>query len=412
MFLLYAVAGAWIPVFTLRLTELAFSHIEIGWVCASSALASLVGPFVAGQVADRWFPAQRCVACCAFVGGSLLWLLAELTVPATVFWTALAFWLVMVPATTLTISICFAHLDDPERSYGPVRMWGTVGWVVPGLLLGVWFAEPPAVASFLAWLRPHAPRSEWADALRLGGLIAFVLSAYALTLPHTPPTRRRKGTATSWLAPLAALRLLRKRSVAVYCACALAGCVAIPFSSQLTSLLLQHLGVSRALIMPMLTIAQSMEIVTLATLPLILLRCGVRGTMLLGLFAWALALTVLAIGEPAEVVIASLGLNGVFICCFLVAGQVFVNNRARGDIRASSQALLTFVNGAGLLIGNVLVGCVREQAGGAFGPTFATAAGFAAFALLLFTFGFTDPAEVAPSPQRPPGPLVPARKMT
>ncbi len=272
MFLLYAVAGAWIPVFTLRLTELAFSHIEIGWVCASSALASLVGPFVAGQVADRWFPAQRCVACCAFVGGSLLWLLAELTVPATVFWTALAFWLVMVPATTLTISICFAHLDDPERSYGPVRMWGTVGWVVPGLLLGVWFAEPPAVASFLAWLRPHAPRSEWADALRLGGLIAFVLSAYALTLPHTPPTRRRKGTATSWLAPLAALRLLRKRSVAVYCACALAGCVAIPFSSQLTSLLLQHLGVSRALIMPMLTIAQSMEIVTLATLPLILLR--------------------------------------------------------------------------------------------------------------------------------------------
>jgi nucleoside transporter len=399
MFLQYAVPGAWVPVFTLRLTELAFTPIEIGWACAGSALAALVGPLIAGQVADRWFPAQRCVAGCALIGGCLLWLVAELTMPAAVFWVVLAFWLVMVPATTLTISICFTHLSDPERSYAPVRMWGTVGWVVPGLLLGLWFAEPPVVAALLGWLRPHAPRSEWADALRLGGLLAFTLAVYALTLPHTPPTRSRKGAAASWLAPLVALRLLRRRDFAVYCVCALAGCVAMPFTSQLTSLLLQDLGVPKPWITPTLTLAQSMEVVTLATLPLILLRFGVRGTMLLGLFAWTLALTVLAVGEPASLVIASLGLNGVFIRCFLVAGQVFVNNRARGDIRASSQALLTFVNGVGMLLGNVLVGWVRQQAGGAFGPTFATAAAFAAFALLLFMFGFTDPTETPPPPQ-------------
>src|SRR5437867_3060177 len=101
MFLQYAVPGAWVPVFTLRLTELSFTHVEIGWACAGSALASLVAPLVAGQVADRWFPAQRCAACCALLGGCLLWLLAELTTPAAVFWTCLAFWLVMVPASTL-----------------------------------------------------------------------------------------------------------------------------------------------------------------------------------------------------------------------------------------------------------------------------------------------------------------------
>jgi hypothetical protein len=155
-----------------------------------------------------------------------------------------------------------------------------------------------------------------------------------------------------------------------------------------------------------------MEILTLALLPLLLLRFGVRGTMLLGLFAWALALAVLAVGEPAGLVIASLGLNGVCICCFLVAGQVFANGRARGDIRASSQALLTLVNGVGLLIGNLLVGWVRHHTGGAFVPTFATAAAVAASALLLFLFGFTDSAAAPAAHPRPTDPLVPARKMT
>src|ERR1051325_4290382 len=106
MFLQYAVPGAWVPVFTLHLTELSFTHVQISWACAASALATLVGPIVAGQVADRWLAAQHCVAGCALLAGGLLWLLAELTDPAAVFWVALAFWLVMVPASTLGIAIC------------------------------------------------------------------------------------------------------------------------------------------------------------------------------------------------------------------------------------------------------------------------------------------------------------------
>jgi hypothetical protein len=409
MFLQYAVAGAWVPIFSLHLTELHFTPAEIAWACAGSALASLFAPLVAGQVADRWIPAERCAACCALGGGCLLWLLAGLTDPTAVFWVCLAFWGVMVPAMTLGVAMCFAHLPDPERSYGSVRLWGTIGWVAPGLFLGLWFSDLPAVNAALAWLRPESPRSELADALRLGAVLAVILAAYALTLPHTPPTRARKAALTSWLAPLGALRLLRQRAFAVYCVCALGVCIAMPFSSQVTPLLLEHLGIHRSWIPPALTVAQSMEVVTLGLLPVLLLRLGVRGTMLLGLGAWALALGVLTLGEPTELVVASLCLNGVCICCYLVAGQVFVNGRARGDIRASSQALLTFVNGTGLLIGNLLVGWVRG-ATGAFAPTFATAAAVACAALVIFLVGFTDPVESA-APQ-PADSLVPAQKMT
>ena len=82
---------------------------------------------------------------------------------------------------------------------------------------------------------------------------------------------------------------------------------------------------------------------------------------MLGLMSWTSTLVILSVGKPTWTVIASLGCNGKCVCCFLVSGQVFVNNRAHGDIRASAQALLAFMNALGLLIGNLLVGCVRPR---------------------------------------------------
>jgi NHS family xanthosine MFS transporter len=93
MFLQYAVPGAWVPLFSLRLTELAFTQVEIGWAGATYALAALATPFLAGQLADRWFAAERCLACFSLTAGCLLWLLAGLTEPAAVSATALVFFL-------------------------------------------------------------------------------------------------------------------------------------------------------------------------------------------------------------------------------------------------------------------------------------------------------------------------------
>src|SRR5436309_1120937 len=107
MFLQYAVQGAMWPLFTLRLQELGFTPLEMGWACASQSLAALVGPLVAGQVADRWVPAERCLGACSLVAGALLWVLAELTTPIPVFGLSLAFWLVMGPATMLGTAVSF-----------------------------------------------------------------------------------------------------------------------------------------------------------------------------------------------------------------------------------------------------------------------------------------------------------------
>src|SRR5207244_948003 len=155
-----------------------------------------------------------------------------------------------------------------------------------------------------------------------------------------------------------------------------------------------------------LSIAQGTEVVALGTLPLLLARWGQRRVMLAGLVAWATAMTVLAVGRPLELVVGSLGLNGLFICCFLVAGHVFVNSQAPGDVRASAQALITFTGGLGLLGGNLLAGWVRGgEAGQRFAPTFGVAAAIALAALLVFSVGFRHehaPAEGAGADPRCP----------
>src|SRR5262245_39452524 len=95
MFLQYAPAGAVIPLFSLHLQVLGFSPLEVGWACATQSLGTLLAPLVAGQIADRWWPAERLLALCALAAGTLLWLLAALHTAPTVFLVALAFWLVM-----------------------------------------------------------------------------------------------------------------------------------------------------------------------------------------------------------------------------------------------------------------------------------------------------------------------------
>src|SRR5262249_32810466 len=152
----------------------------------------------------------------------------------------------------------------------------------------------------------------------------------------------------------------RQRAFAVFCACSLGLYITIPFSSQLTPLLLEQRGLPKWWLPVTLTVAQWSEVITLALLPMLLLRLQVRGTLFLGLVASAGALTAQARPRPLGLLVTALRLNGICIACFVVAGQLYVNRQARSDVRASAQGLFTFINGVGLLLGHVGVGWVRQ----------------------------------------------------
>jgi predicted MFS family arabinose efflux permease len=408
MFLQYAVPGAFVPLFTVWLTSLGFSPMAMAWASATSALAALTAPLLAGQVADRWVPAERCIAGCAALTGVLLWILATLNDPLAVFCLSLAAWFFLIPVLTLGVSLSFRQLAHPERDFGRVRLWGTAGWMMPGLVLGYWFSDPPWLIALLEAISGGPVASTRGDGLRLGGVLAFALAVYALTLPHTPPAglvappdahRRFIVWRRFFDAPLAAFRLCRERSFAVLCLCSLGLYITVPFSSQLTPLLLDEMGLPKWWLPIALTVSQWSEIMTLALLPMLLLRLEVRGTMLLGLLAWAGTMTVQALASPLGVLVPALTLNGVCIACFLVTGQLYVNRRASPDVRASAQGLFTFINGIGLLLGNITVGWVRQQWPSSLAQAFMPAAMLAGVLAVLLAAGFSGSGPRSDKPQ-------------
>jgi predicted MFS family arabinose efflux permease len=387
MFLQYAPAGAVLPLYSTYLQEqLGFSSMGIAVCCATQAVAMLCAALLAGHIADRWIPAERLLGLCSLVAGLDLWLLAEQSQPIAVFFGTLIYWLLTGPIWMLGATIGFSHLKHPERQYGPVRMWGTVGWMASAWLVSCWFQNPEWLCQVVGWLRPDLPISERPDLFRVGALMSFLLMAYTLTLPHTPPRPSDDGR----LAPLAALRLLHGRAFFVYALCFFGVCITFPFGTQGSPLLLRQLDTNEADLPAILTIAQATEVICLGLLPLFLRLLGVRGTVLVGLMALAAGLAVQALFSSRVLVAGSLGFYGLVIACVFVAGQVFVNSRVHDGLRASVQSLLTFINGLGLLLGNLLFGALRRWAGGELPPAFAVGAVIVSLLVGVFMFGFEN----------------------
>lgn len=392
MFLGFAVQGAWVPVFSVYLQQLDFSPAAVAWAFTAYSLSSLVAPLVWGQIADRWVPAERCISLCALVNAVTLAAIPYLKSPTAMFLVCVAFWFFMIPVNSLGTALTMRQLDRPERSFGRVRLWGTIGWMSAGWLLTYW----------LRVLKPlwfEMDDGPWlADSFWVGAFFAAVLSAYTLTLPSSPPSRQPPlNTAPAvglgglrWLldAPLTALRLFRRRTFLTYCVCLFGFYITYPFSAQMTPLLLERLGVERDLLPVVLTASQTTEVATLAVLPWLLGRLGLRSTMLLGITGWTLGIAAFVVGQPMTLVVGAVTMQGLFIGCFLVAGQVFVNRQSAPDVRASAQGLMVPIAGAGLLAGHLVVGWIRLLTQDDFHWAFLPAAVASVVLVIVFLAGF------------------------
>ncbi|MGF1577954.1 MAG: MFS transporter [Gemmataceae bacterium] len=383
MFLVYAIPGAWIPVLSIRLErELCFTPVETGMTFTGWALGAILASLIAGQIADRWLSVEKCISIFAGMAGILLLLMAEMVTPWAIILTTFGVCTFLVPIMTQSVTLSLRHLDHPETQFGKVRLWGTLGWISAGVLLWAWFRLPDSVNY---WFTFRTELPSFADSMRLAGVMGVFLCLYSFTLPHTPPARKSK----TWLAPLGAIHLLRRRSFAVLVACFFLMHVSIPFNIQQMSLMLkEQIGIPDRWVSLTLTLAQWSEVFMLFGLGALTSRMKVKTTLMLGISAWVLWLTVASIGQPHWLVVSVLTLNGVFITCFVVRGQVFAGREAGEDVRASAQGLITTANGFGLVIGNLLVGQVRDYFDRAFSPTFLVGACLAGVAFLLLTVGF------------------------
>ncbi len=139
MFLQYAIWGAWLPIlFPYLMGYRGMPLLEVAIVFMVGAVGAIIAPFIAGQIADRYFNTEKFLGLSHIIGGVLVWQLGwvEGFVPLAVF--SLLYSIIYSPTLSLTNSLAFHHLPDRDRDFGRVRMWGTIGWIVVGIGVGQW----------------------------------------------------------------------------------------------------------------------------------------------------------------------------------------------------------------------------------------------------------------------------------
>lgn len=339
MFLQYAIWGAWWSVLSKYLGSdgIEFTAGQIGAVYSTSALASMISPLIFGQIADRWVSTELLLGILHLLGAGALFLATKLTDFSSFYACVLTWALLYFPTLTLTNSLSFHHISDVGKYFPGIRVFGTIGWIVAGLCVGVFKLNEESV-----------------EPIYLAMAFSAVMGIYCFMLPHTPPS----GKGGSAFPALRAVGLLKDPSFTVFIlvsfviAIVLAGYFVFtpPFlghvAAQTGATYLDHAA-------PVMTIGQMFEMVFMLLLPFFLKYLGMKWTLAMGMLAWALRYAAFAIGAPAALILVGVALHGICYDFFFVAAYIHTDNQASGDMRASAQGLFNFVvMGVGIFIGS------------------------------------------------------------
>ena len=366
MFLQYAIWGAWLPLFWSFLTEhRGFSGSATGYLFSIAAVGALVAPFIAGQIADRYFNTEKFLAFSHVAGAILVWQLGTVTTYIGFVVFGLLYSMIYAPTLPLTNSLAFHHLPDRDRDFGRVRVWGTVGWIVVGIGIGQWLLHQHTPTGYGEASVRSAQVAGMADAFKLSAILGLIQGLYCLTLPATPPQPGKQA-----FAPFAALGEIRKQPLlALFLISFPIACVhqfyfvhTAGFLGKLSSPLADKIntvfGVGGGGLM---TIGQMAEILVLASMPLVARKLGRKPLLLIGLAAYTLRFALFAFIPDPVAVIPALALHGLIFGCFFFVCFMIVDENTSTDVRASAQGLFNLVVvGLGTIVGNFFSGFVYD----------------------------------------------------
>jgi nucleoside transporter len=374
MFLEFFIWGAWLPLIFGYLPSLGFSFSQQSLILNAFPIAAIVAMFFSNQFADRNFSAERFLAFSHLVGGIAILCLGWVTsFPAF----AALMWihcLLYVPTISITNSVAFAAMRDAQQEFGIVRMGGTIGWICAAwpftFILVDWAKVKEAAPSGLvSWLGTVLGSGLQGAQLQEGtrwtyivaGIASLLLAAFSLSLPHTPPRRVEAGEDS--LAWLKAMRLLGIPYVLVLWLVTLVDAFVHNCYFNWTGRFLGAAGIRGNWIMPVMSIGQIAEILTMAILGYVLKSLGWRKTMILGILGHAARFAVFAYFPNHQWLIVLVNvLHGICYAFFFATVYIFVEEYFPTDVRSSAQGLFNvMILGVGPLLANSLGPVLHDQ---------------------------------------------------
>lgn len=328
----------------------------IGQAFATHNWAALLAPLFVGLLADRVVNAEKLNAICQMGGGVLLWYAASIDDPGVFIWTMFAYFMLYMPTLALVNTIAFSNIDDPDKQFPAIRVWGTVGWIVSGFIVAqtvLGFVDIPLLQILTGTDNAQATNIP----LKMAAILSVIYGFYSLTLPATPPKANGEPFSISKALGMDALMLMKERNFFIFALSSFLISIPLAFYYARTNdfVAAMAFGNQSASFM---AIGQMSEVLFMLLVPFFIVRFGVKWMLVVAMAAWALRYLVFAsFPESAALLIFGIALHGICYDFFFVTGQLYVDRKAPVAIRASAQglfALLTY--GAGMLAGNYILG--------------------------------------------------------
>ena len=347
MFMQFFIWGSWSVTLGLVMTQHNMSLL-IGDAFSAGPIASILSPFVLGMLVDRFFPSQKVLAVMHLAGAVILWFVPQALIAengSLLIALLFGYTLCYMPTLALTNNIAFHSLANSDKSFPVVRVFGTIGWIVAGIFIGV-TGISASISIF-----------------SVAAICSVILAVYSLTLPHTPAPAKGLPLKVRDLFCADAFALLKTRHFFVFALCATL--ISIPLGTYyaFTASWLADAGVEN--VSTLMSFGQMSEIFFMLVIPLLFRRLGVKYMLLIGMFAWFVryALFAMGMGEEGRLLIyLGILLHGVCYDFFFVVGFIYTDRIAGDKVKGQAQSMVVmFTYGIGMLLGSQISGALYNN---------------------------------------------------
>ncbi|MGB5403111.1 MAG: MFS transporter [Robiginitalea sp.] len=356
MFLEFFIWGGWfVTLGTFLGDNLKADGGEIAMAFSTQSWGAIIAPFIIGLVADRYFNAERILGVLHLLGAVLMYQMYTSADFANFYPYVLGYMIIYMPTLALVNSISFNQMKDPAKEFSLVRVFGTIGWIVAGLLISYVFL----------WDSPEA-RAEGMlkNTFLLVAIASALLGVFSFFLPKTPPTAdRNEKVGISTLLGLDALKLLKDRNFLIFFVSSILICIPLAFYYQNANPFLSEIGVDNPT--GKMTIGQVSEVLFMLLLPFFFKKFGFKKTIMAGMLAWTIRYILFAYGNAGDLafmLILGIALHGICYDFFFVSGQIYTDSKAGEKYKSAAQGLITLATyGLGMLIGFWVAGQIYDM---------------------------------------------------